>query len=123
MGLQTPLNNTVYGTILAGGTLSSQFDLQGYNALGLIVLDNSVNGTLNFRVSDLPDVNAIPGQPGGVYRTLYGSNGAAVALTINSGQGAISSDALTPLKGYRYVRVQSTAQTNGLALMLTLKSD
>ena len=116
MSIQSPYYNQLYGTILATGTLSSQFDTQGYQIAGLIALDNSVNGTLNFRVSDKPD------SEGGVYRTLYGSNGSAVAVTINSGQGGISSDALTPLKGFRYVRVQSTAQTNGLSLCLTLKS-
>jgi hypothetical protein len=58
-----------------------------------------------------------------VYRPVYGANGTAVALTINSGQGAVDTDALKTIRGYQYVRVSSSAQTNGLALMLTLESE
>lgn len=119
--MQTPSYNQVYGTILATGTLSSQFDTQGYQIAGLIALSNSVNGTLGFMVSDLPDTNPIAGQPGGVYRTVYGNTGAAEAITAPSGQFAIGSQHLLPLSGYRYVRISSTAQTTGLSLMLTLK--
>jgi hypothetical protein len=115
--VQTPSYNQVTGTILAAGTLSSQFDTQGYTVAGLIALDTSVNGTLNFRVSDKADAD------GGVYRLLYGSAGVAVAVTAPSGQFAITADSLTPLKGYRYVRVASTAQTTGLALVMTLKAE
>lgn len=115
--MQTPLYNTVYGTILATGTLSSEFNVQGYGLLGLQSLSSSVNGTLGFMVSDKSDAN------GGVYRPLYGALGVPVAATAPSGQWALSSDVLTPLKAYQYIRVSSTAQTNGLALMLTLKSE
>lgn len=123
MGLQTPLNNTIYGTILAGGTLSSEFNLQGYQLAGLIALSNSVNGTLGFMVSDRPDVATIPGQPGGVYRDLYKNDGTTVQITAPSGQFGISSEFLLPLVGYQFVRVKTTAQTNGLSLMLSIKSD
>ena len=123
MGLQTPLYNTVYGTILAGGTLSSQFDLQGYQLAGLIALSNSVNGTLGFMVSDLPDVPYRPGAPAGVYRDMYKNDGTTVAITAPSGQFGISSEYMLPLVGYQFVRVKTTAQTNGLQLVLILKSD
>jgi hypothetical protein len=123
MGLQTPLNNTIYGTILAGGTLSSEFNVQGYALLGLIATSNSVLGTLGFMVSDLPDVPYRPGTPAGVYRSLVGSNGVAVAVGPVSGQFGLSSEALLPVKGYQYIRVSTTAQTTGLALTLILKSD
>lgn len=123
MSLQTPLNNTIYGTILATGTLSSQFDLQGYVLGGLIALTNSVNGTLGFMVSDLPDTPAQPGFPAGVYRDLYKNDGTTVQITAPSGQFAISSEYLLPLVGYRYVRVKTTAQTTGLSLVLVLKTD
>jgi hypothetical protein len=115
--MPTPRFNQVYGTILAGGTLSSEFALQGYSISGVMALSNSVNGTLGFMVSNKGDAQ------GGVYRPVYGSNGTAVALTINSGQGAVDTDALKTIRGYQYVRVSSTAQTNGLALMLTLESE
>lgn len=115
--MPTPSFNQVTGTILATGTLSSEFNMQGYTLSGLQALDASVNGTLGFMVSDKGDAS------GGIYRTLYGAAGVPVAVTAPSGQFAISGDALTPLKGYQYIRVSSTAQTNGLALMLTLKSE
>jgi hypothetical protein len=117
MSLQTPLYNTIYGTILATGTLSSEFNVQGYSLLGLQFLSSSVNGTLGFMVSDKDDAHS------GVYRPLYAANGAPVAITVNSGQGAISSDALTPLKGYQFIRVSSTAQTLGASIMLSLKTE
>jgi hypothetical protein len=115
--MQTPSINQVVGTILAAGTLSSEFNLQGYSLLGLQATSSSVNGTLGFMVSDKPDAN------GGVYRTLYNAVGVPVAVTAPSGQWGISSDALTPLKGYQYIRVSSTAQTTGLALKLSLKAE
>ncbi len=123
MSLQTPLNNTIYGTILAGGTLSSEFNVQGYSLLGLIALSNSVLGTLGFAVSDLPDVPYQPGKPTGVYRTLVGANGTPVAIGPVSGQFGLSSEALLPVKGYHYIRISTTAQTNGAALALILKAE
>ncbi len=123
MSLQTPLYNQITGTILAGGTLSSEFFVQGYSLMGLMAMSNSLLGTLGFMVSNLPDVPNIPGTPTGVYRTLIGSNGAAVAVAVPSGQWAMSSEAMTPVKGYQYIRISSTAQTNGLALVLTLKAE
>jgi hypothetical protein len=113
----TPFYNQVTGTILAGGTLSSEFNLMGYNLVGIQALGTSINGTLGFMVSDKPDASS------GVYRTLYNAVGVAVAVTAPSGQFSLSSDALTPLKGYQYIRVSSSAQTNGLALNLTLKAE
>lgn len=115
--MQTPASNQFAGTILAAGTLSSEFNLQGYGLLGLQATSSSVNGTLGFMVSDKPDAL------GGVYRTLYGAAGVPVTVTAPSGQWGISSDALTPLKGYQYIRVSSTAQTLGLSLMLSLKAE
>lgn len=115
--MTTPRFNQIYGTILAGGTLSSEFALQGYSVAGVMALSNSINGTLGFMVSNKSDAQ------GAVYRPVYGSNGAAVALTINSGQGAVATDALNAIRGYQYVRVSSSAQTNGLSLMLTLESE
>ena len=124
MSLQTPLNNTVNGTILAAGTLTSEMNIQGYSLLGMIATTDSVNGTLGFQVSDKPTIPTSPDQTPGVYRTLYTNLGVPVAVTAPSGTFAISSDALTPLKGYQYVKVLSNpAQTNGLAITLILKTE
>ena len=123
MSLQTPLYNTIYGTILAGGTLSDEFNVQGYSLYGLMALSNSVLGTLGFMVSDKADVPTVPGTPGGVYRTLVGANGAAVSVGPVSGQFGLSSEALLPIKGYQFIRVSTTAQTTGLAIVLNLKAE
>ncbi len=117
MGLQTPLTNQYIGTILANATLSSEFNVEGYTHFGLQATSSSINGTLGFMVSDKPDA------AGGVYRTLYNNLGVAVSATAPSGQFAIGGDALSQLKGYQYIRVSSTAQTNGLALVLTMKAE
>lgn len=116
--MQTPSYNQLQGTILAGGTLTATpFNIEGYTAFGLMTTTSSANGTLNFLVNSTPDTNS------GNWKTLNTAAGAAVAITINSGQSAISSDALTPLHGYKYFHVKSTAQTNGLGLTLTAKAD
>lgn len=114
---QTPSYNQAQGTILAGGTLSSEINLLGYTYFGLQTLGSSVNGTLGFMVSNKSDAD------GGVYRTLYNNLGVPVAVTAPSGQFSVSGDALTALKGYQFIRVSSTAQTNGLALVLTMKAE
>ena len=118
MSLQTPLNNQVTGTILAAGTLTAlPFDTQGYSLYGLLTNTNSVNGSLMFRVHGTLDPDT------GNWKPLYNNAGARVSITAPSGQWAISSDALTPLKGYRYFYVESTAQTTGLSLTLMLKTE
>lgn len=126
MSLQTPLYNTVYGTILAAGTLSSEINLQGYGIVGIQALSSSVNGTLGFMVSDKTDTPAQivpPGSPAGVYRTLYNNAGVPVSVTAPSGQFAIGSDQLSALRGYQFIRISSTAQTLGIAFALSLKAE
>lgn len=117
MSQQTPLNNQYIGTILAAGTLSSEFNIAGYGILGLQATTSSVNGTLGFMVSNKGDAD------GGVYRPLYNNLGVAISATAPSGQFAISGDALAALRPYQFIRVSSTAQTNGLALILTVKAE
>lgn len=118
MSLQTPLNNQAVGTILAGGTLTAlPFDTQGYSLYGLYTNTSSVNGTMSFLVNGTLDPNTAN------WKTLYNGAGAQVAFTAPSGQWAISSDVLTPLKAYRYFYIVSTAQTNGLQLTLMLKTE
>jgi len=117
MMAQSPSFNQAQGTILAGGTLSSEINLLGYTYFGLQATTSSVNGTLGFMVSNKSDAD------GGVYRPLTNNLGVPVAVTAPSGQFSISGDALTALKGYQFMRISSTAQTNGLALVLTMKSE
>lgn len=104
---------TYRGTILPTATLSSELDLAGASAVGLIVTTSMTLGTLGFMVSDKPDAQS------GVYRDLKGSDGANVAVGPVSGTFAVSGAVLAALKGYRYVRIKtSSAQASGLAVEL-----
>lgn len=117
--MQTPSYNQVIGTILAGGTLTAApFDTQGYTVAGLMAAGTGIIGTMNFRVNGSLDPNS------GNWKTLYTGAGIPAAVTAPSGAWAISADALTPLKGFRYFYVvTSAAQTTGLSLTLFLKSE
>jgi hypothetical protein len=118
MSLQTPLWNSIDGTILPNGTLTEQpFDTQGYSLYGLTTRSNSVNGSLTFLVSGSLSSNSAD------YNTVYNNVGAAVSVTAPSGMFAIGSDALAALRGYRYIHIRSTAQTNGLGITLHMKAE
>ncbi len=107
----------VTGTIAANGTLSEEFDLEGYTLVGLLA-DNLTLGTLNFWVAHQSLAN------GGIYRQVLDQFGNAKVIGPVSGNIAVSSDALTQiLAAYRYVRVGtgSTGQTNGPTLRFILK--
>lgn len=109
--------NLLSGTILAGGTLSSQFDLGEYNTCGLIMGSTLVNGTLSFMVSALPDAQ------GGVYVPLLKSDGTEVSIGPISGAKAISAIALAPLFPFRFIRIKSNvSQTGGVQLLMPVRA-
>jgi hypothetical protein len=110
--------NLLRGTILAGGTLSSEIDLGEYNTTGLITSASLILGTLTFMVSALPDAQ------GGGYTTLLKSDGtAAISIGPVSANKAISAITLAPLFPYRYIRLStSSVQTNGVALLLPVRA-
>lgn len=108
--------NSYHGTILPGGTLSSEIDLHGVTKFGLIAIDNFVSGTLAFKVSDKSDAD------GGIYVDLLKVDASRVTTSAVANKFAISSDVLTPLAAYRYVRLETgAAQTNGTAFKLVTK--
>lgn len=109
----------VYGTILAGGTLSQEIDLGEWTLAGLIAETSMVNGTLTFQVSSKPDAE------GGTYVDLRGDQNAVY----NPAGGAVSgtfalntSAVMAALTAYRYVKIKSSiAQTNGVRFALPVK--
>lgn len=109
--------NLLKGTILAGGTLSSEIDLGEYNVMGLLTSSTLILGTLTFMVSALPDAQ------GGGYTTLLKADGTdAVSIGPVSANKAFSAVVLAPLFPYRYIRLKtSSTQTNGVALSIPVR--
>ena len=104
------------GTILAGGTLSSEFDLGGMDVVGLKVNSTPTNGTLSFQVSSVGDDGTNV-----TYRDLY-SAGAVLSFTAPSSPFALGSVEMAPLLAFRYLKVKSSVtQTNGLSLVFIAK--
>lgn len=104
------------GTILAGGTLSSEFDLGGMDAVGLKTTSTPANGTLSFQVSTIGDDGTNV-----TYRDLY-SAGAVLSFTAPGVGFALGSVELAPLQAFRFVKVKSSVtQTNGLGLHFIAK--
>lgn len=94
--------SVVQGTIGANGTLSEEFDLTGWNSLGLLS-DTASNGTMNFLVSWQPLSSGTNS-----YRLVRDNAGAAYALTIPSGSSAYKASDIAVLAPYRYVRLLSS---------------
>ena len=108
----------IQGTMAAGGTLTTEIDIGGFEAFGLITDGNLVNSTLSFQVSAFPDGNA-----NAFYTDLKDETGTAVTLGPTGTRIAVKSDILTQyLIGYRYVKIKSAAtQTNGVKFYLPAK--
>jgi hypothetical protein len=98
-----------YCTIALNGTASGEVDLEDCEILGLIIpaLDTT---TLTFTVS---------ATSGGTFVALQSK--ALAALTISSGAGAIavSSDDLSGLRGYRFVKIVAGSAQTSLARTFT----
>lgn len=104
------------GTILAGGTLSNEFDLGGMESIALKTTSTPSNGTLSFQVSTVADdgINV-------TYRDLY-SGGSVLSFTAPGAGFGLGSVELAPLLAYRFVKVKSSvAQANGLGLHFIAK--
>ncbi|MDD5001483.1 MAG: hypothetical protein PHO55_10940 [Thiomonas arsenitoxydans] len=104
------------GTILPGGTLSSEIDTGEYGVLGLIAATSFTNGTITFRVSNLSDAE------GGAYVSLKNTDGDDKSFGPVSGTFALTGDDLSCLAPYRYVRIESSiAQSAGVSFILPVK--
>ena len=98
------LYDTVPVVIASGDTESAVADLGNRAIVGLLIptLDN---GSLTFKVSN---------EPGGTYYTVKDKAAAAHTIVAATGLFAVTSDDLTEISGYRYIKIVSaTAQTGG----------
>lgn len=105
------------GTILATGTLSTEFDLGGMDVVGLKIDGSPTNGTLSFQVSSIGDDGTNV-----TYRDLY-SAGAVLGFNIPSATSfALGSVEMAPLLAFRYLKVKtSVAQATGMGLIFIAK--
>lgn len=104
------------GTILPGGTLSSEIDTGEYGVLGLIAATSFTNGTITFQVSHLPDAN------GGTYVDVKNTDGDNKSFGPVSGTFALTGDDLSCIAAYRYVKIKSSiAQASGVSFILPVK--
>jgi hypothetical protein len=78
--------------------LSEAINIQGHAITGLLVpaLDSC---NLTFMVSD---------EEAGTYLLLKDKDGNAITLTVTTGQMAISTDDLTPLASYSFIKVKTS---------------
>lgn len=105
----------IIGTMGTSGTLSEEMDLSGFTQIGLLT-DGAANGTLNFLVS----VQSLA--LGNTYRLLRDNVGAAYAITVPTGSGAMKASDMAVLAPYRYVRLISSVAQTGFSATFVLKA-
>ncbi len=95
------------------GTTSAAADIEGYGITGLLIptIDSA---NLTFQVSNLV---------GGTYYTVKDMDGATFTITSGTGAFAVGADDLSPLFGYRFIKVVSSAAqtTAAVTFIFTLK--
>jgi len=96
-------------TIAINGTTSGAVDLEDFEIAGLI-LPTLVSANLTFTVSSTLT---------GTYVALKAKGAAALSITATTGGFAVSSDDLTGLKGYRYVKIVADAAQTTTARIFT----
>jgi hypothetical protein len=117
MALDTGFNQWI-GTIAASGSLSPQFDTEGYNVTGLMLRPHVSGGTLSaanaqFRV----------GIASGSLVPLVDGNNNRVALPFTTTAVAYSFLALQAIRPYRYVQVEtSAAQAGAVDVIIPVKA-
>lgn len=105
------------GTILAGGTLSSQIDLGEATSFGLVVPTFVGTATFGWYAGDKSDSD------GGVYVALKNASGAISHGSQTTGF-AVDSVSLSVLQGHRFVRLHSSAAiTSGLSFRVFGKTE
>ena len=103
----------ITGTIPAGSTSTTAIDIEGYGIAGLSVPSMNT-ASLTFEASNTAT---------GTFYGITSSAGTLLSLTTATGGKIISSDALTFLAGYRYIKVVATAsQTASVDLTFILKA-
>jgi len=120
MGLEIVANRhgLIPGTILAGGTVTAEIDLNGWGIAGLMALDSMTLGTLTFQVAEKAQAD------GGAYVFLRDESTPNNNYSIGpiSGQFALSGVKLAPLIPYRYCKIIVSSAASGLRLALPVKA-
>jgi len=91
------------------GTTSATADIEGYSITGLLIptIDSA---NLTFTVSNLV---------AGTYYTVKDMDGSTFTITAGTGAFAVGSDDLSPLFGYRFIKVVSSATQSAAAVTFT----
>uniref|UniRef100_A0A6M3JQW3 Uncharacterized protein n=1 Tax=viral metagenome TaxID=1070528 RepID=A0A6M3JQW3_9ZZZZ len=91
------------------GTTSAAVDTEGYGITGLLIptIDTA---NLTFTVSNLSD---------GTFYTVKDMDGSTFTITAGTGAFAVGSDDLSPLFGYRFIKVVSSATQSTAAVTFT----
>ena len=99
----------VTGAIAEDGTTSAVIDIEGYAVTGLLIptIDSA---NLTFTVSNLT---------GGTYYTVKDMDGSTFTITASTGAFAVGSDDLSPLFGYRFIKVVASAAQTTAAVTFT----
>jgi hypothetical protein len=90
-------------TIGSGDTLTAVIDTEAYEHVGVVTPAMLGAPTLTFQVSNEDD---------GTFYDLYDATGTADAVSLSVGSAsarAFSSDVMTPLQGYRYLKAKASA--------------
>ena len=106
------LYDTVESVIANGDTASAVADIGNKTICGLLIptLDS---GSLTFQVAR---------EPGGTFYTLKDKTPANHTIVATTGNFAVTSDDLTELAGYRYIKIVSaTIQTAARTFICVLK--
>lgn len=96
-------------TIADEGKTSDAADIEGYGITGLLLptLDST---NLTFTVSNLL---------AGTYYTVKDMDGSTFTITAGTGAFAVGADDLSPLFGYRFIKVVSSATQSTAAVTFT----
>ncbi len=96
-------------TIADEGKTSDAADIEGYGITGLLLptLDST---NLTFTVSNLL---------AGTYYTVKDLNGNSFTITAGTGEFAVGADDLSPLFGYRFIKIVSSATQSTAAVTFT----
>jgi len=91
------------------GTTSAAADLEGYGITGLLIptIDSA---NLTFTVSNLL---------AGTYYTVKDMDGSTFTITAGTGNLAVGADDLSPLLGYRFIKIVSSATQSTAAVTFT----
>jgi hypothetical protein len=106
-------SSQLFGTINASGTATQVLRIDDFTLIGLQATTSMTAGTLTFSA----------GYVDGTLGTVRTGTGATLSIGALSGTWSLSADELSFLAPYRYVRIfTSSAQTNGLQLVVNLKA-